>query len=156
VLSVIIVGVLLFLAGLAWLVRQIPRRGLAQPFRLHDDVRSGITQVDSQTVSDAVRRQVESFHDVSQVVAQLRGTARDPELSLKVTADERADIGQLLSLIQTTVIADLQTALDTDVARLAVQLEIGRGHTSAGHVTLPAGPSTSAPAITSTGRGART
>jgi hypothetical protein len=135
--GVIVGGLLLALAGLVWLVRQIPRRRLAKPFRLYDDVHAGITRVDVSVLSEAVERQVISLAGVQQAAAQLRGNARRPELTLRVTADERADIRGILDRIQNSVVPDLRTALDTAVSRLAVQLEVDRrGHASTSHITL--------------------
>lgn len=129
-------GLLLTAAGLVWLARQFPRRRLAKPFRLQDDPHGGVTRINASVLTDAVERQVRSFSGVHQATVQLRGTARDPELTMRVTADERADLRQLIDHIQHRAVSDLQTALDTVVTRLAVQFEVGRGHANTDHITL--------------------
>lgn len=119
-----------------WLVRQVPRRGLATPFRLTDDLEQGLTRVAPGVLSEAVEHQLESFGGVSKATAQLRGSVRDPELTVRVTADERTDLRELVSQIQQQTVPDLQTALDTTVTRLGVQVEVDRVRSGAGHVTL--------------------
>lgn len=57
----------------------------------------------------------------------LRGDAQDPDLTVKVTAGERADIPRLLEAIEAGPVRDLGIALDTQVRRLGVQVEVGTG-----------------------------
>ncbi|MFC7620004.1 hypothetical protein [Microlunatus sp. GCM10028923] len=126
VLIMIGVGLLIMLAGIAWLVRQVPRSGSVKPFRLHDDPADGITTVDPAVIGDAVRGQLESFRGVAAATVRLRGSVRHPELTIKITADERADLAELLERVRTKAVADLELALDATVTRLAIQVEIDR------------------------------
>ena len=59
--------------------------------------------------------------------AVLRGDARQPDLTVKVTASERADVRRLLDAIEAGPVRDLGVALDTQVRRLGVQVEVGTG-----------------------------
>lgn len=119
-------GLLIMLAGLAWLVRQLPRSGSVKPFRLHDDPADGITTVDPAVIGEAVRGQLESFRGIAAAAVRLRGSVRHPELTIKITADEQADVAELVDRIRTQAVADLEQALDATVTRLAVQVEIDR------------------------------
>lgn len=120
------IGLLIMLAGIAWLVRQLPRNGSVKPFRLHDDPADGITTVDPAVIGEAVRGQLESFRGIVAANVRLRGSVRHPELTIKITADERADLAELVDRIRTQAVADLEQALDATVTRLAVQVEIDR------------------------------
>lgn len=136
VLLTAVVAVLLALLGLAWLVAQIPRANAAKPFRLHDDARTGLTRVESDVLTDAVEAQVKALPGVNAASAVLRGSAERPDLTLKVTADERADIGALLGRIHDQVAADLGDALDTRLSRLGVQVEVDAVKSSSDHISV--------------------
>ena len=131
-----VVAVVLGLLGLAWLIAQIPRANAAKPFRLHDDAASGLTRVDSSVLTDAVRTQVESLPGVTSASAVLRGSAQRPDLTLKVTTDDRTDVGALLARLHDQVAADLGDALDTRLGRLGVQVEIAAAKSTRGQITV--------------------
>jgi hypothetical protein len=63
---------------------------------------------------------------VQRASAVLRGTASEPDLDLKVTVDERADLPGLLTAIDHRVASDLGAALDTQLRRLGVQVEVAK------------------------------
>ena len=136
VVLVAVVAVVIGLLGLAWLIAQIPRSNPAKPFRLHDDAQTGITRVESDVLTEAVEAQVKALPGVNAASAVLRGSAERPDLTLKVTADDRTDVGALLGRLHDQVAADLGDALDTRLARLGVQVEIAAGKSSSGHITL--------------------
>ncbi|GAB3765507.1 Asp23/Gls24 family envelope stress response protein [Microlunatus parietis] len=119
-------GLVILITGIAWLVRQLPRRESSRPFRLHDDPADGITTVDPAVVGDAMRGQLESFRGIAAASVGLRGSVRRPELTIKITADERADLTEVLGRIRSQAVADLELALDSTVTRLAIQVEIDR------------------------------
>lgn len=120
-----VVGIAIALLGLAWLIAQIPRVNAAKPFRLHDDAAGGLTRCAPSVLTDAVEAQTKALPDVTDASAVLRGTLAQPELTMKVTVSDRADIPQLLNTLQNKVAADVGEALDTTLRRLAVQVEIG-------------------------------
>lgn len=129
-------GVILGVLGLAWLLAQIPRTNAARAFRLHDDATSGLTIVEPGVLTDAVEHDVQNLPGVNHVSAVLRGTASAPELTVKVTANDRTDIQQLLGSIRRDVVANLTTAMDAPLKRLGVQIDIGGTRRSTDHVTL--------------------
>lgn len=119
-----VAGLVLALLGLAWLIAQIPRSNEAKPFRLHDDAETGLTRCAPSVLTAAIEAQVKTLPGVQDASAVLRGTAQQPELTMKVTASDKTDLPQLLATLQDRVAADLGSALDTQVRRLGVQLEI--------------------------------
>lgn len=136
VILVAVVGIILALLGVAWLVAQIPRSNEAKAFRLHDSAAHGLTRCKPDVVTNAVETQIKSLPGVSDASAVLRGTAQQPELTVKVTADDRTDIPQLLHTLQTRVADDVGGALDTQLRRLGVQIEIGTMKTTTNQITL--------------------
>lgn len=133
---VALVGVVLALLALAWLVAQIPRTNQAKPFRLHDDAQDGLTRCDPNVLTKAVEAQITALPDVNHASAVLRGTVQQPDLTVRVTASDRADLPQLLDTLQTRIAADVGDALDTQLKRLGVQVEIGTTKTKAHQVSL--------------------
>lgn len=131
-----VVGVVLAFLALAWLLAQVPRRNPAKPFRLQDSAATGLTRCAPDVLTDAVAAQVAALPDVADASAVLRGTATEPDLTIKVTATDRADVPALLETLRTTVSRDLGTALDTKVRRLAVQVEIGSHHRQGHQIAL--------------------
>jgi len=77
-------------------------------------------------LTDAVEAQVKALPDVLNASALLRGSASEPDLDLKVTVSENVDLPKLLGTIGHGVAADLGGALDTELRRLGVQVEIGK------------------------------
>jgi hypothetical protein len=137
------VALLLALAGLVvallavlWLLAQIPRSNSAKPFRLHDSVTAGLTRCAPSVLTDAVEAQVKGLPDVQNAAAVLRGTASRPDLTVKVTVSDRADVPRLLHTIATRVAEDLGEALDTQLSRLSVQVEIGTTRSSSHQITV--------------------
>lgn len=131
-----VVGVVLALLGLAWLIAQIPRTNEAKPFRLHDNAADGLTRCAPDVLTDAVEAQIKALPDVQDASAVLRGTAQQPDLTVKVTATDRADLPRLLDTIQTQVAGDLGRSLDTKLRRLGVQVEIGTTKAKTHQITL--------------------
>ncbi|MET0695403.1 MAG: alkaline shock response membrane anchor protein AmaP [Propionibacteriaceae bacterium] len=125
VLLLAFVGLVLAVLAVLWLLVQIPRTNEAKAFRLHDSAADGLTRCSPDVLTDAVERQLKALPDVQSASAVLRGTAQQPDLTVRVTAHERADLPQLLNTISTRVANDVGEALDTRLRRLGVQVEIG-------------------------------
>lgn len=133
-----VVGLLLIVLGLAWLVAQLPRRDAARPLRLHGDPRGGTTMLVPSVLTRAIEAQVESLPGVTDGSALLRGTAKRPELVLKITANERADLAELLTRVHREVVRDLGLALETTPAHVGIQLEVSAASRSEHEVTVAA------------------
>ncbi len=136
IVAVAVVGLILALVGLAWLLAQIPRTNAARPYRLHDDAVSGLTVCPPDVLATAVADDIKSYAGVNAASAVLRGTSGAPELTVKVSADDRTDLRTLVAAIRDDAAANLSTALDAPLARLGVQLDIDRGKRTTSSVTL--------------------
>lgn len=127
------VGAALILAGaaliallaLSWLGAQIPRRHQASTLRLHSDHgRDGYTRCEPRVVADAVAHEVEALPGVTSASALIRGSANQPELNLDVKVEDRADIQDVISRINGEVTANLETALEVPLRKVAVLFNI--------------------------------
>lgn len=119
-----VIGIILVLAGLAWIIVQIPRRNVAKPYRLHHDPEAGISSCSPDVLSRAVDTQVEKLPGVSKATSIVRGASTSPELILRLTTTERADIQNLISRIRGEVIHDFTSALESRLDWLGVQIDI--------------------------------
>ena len=139
---VVLIGCLvggLTVGGLAlwWLLAQVPRRTRTSDFRLHDDTDRGTTVVTPTALDQAVQWQVEQLPGVVTVKASVTGAVQAPSLQVRVTVDDRADVGEVLSTITTEVTSGLAVALDTTVDRLGVLVDIGHKRYDAQAATVP-------------------
>lgn len=121
---VLVAGVVMGALGLWWILAQIPRKNSADRYRLHQDPASGTTLCDASVLGSAVENQINTLPGVVGSSALLRGTAMEPDLAIKVTVNNRADIQDVLHRINTRVIPDLSTALETPLRRTGIQLEV--------------------------------
>ena len=135
-LLAVLVGLVVALLGLAWLLAQIPRKHEAKPFRLHDDAETGLTRVAPGVLTDAVEAQTKNIPGVSGAAAVLRGSVERPDLTLRVTVDDRSSVPAVLERIHREVAADLAGALDTRLARLGVQVEVSSAKTGKDRIAV--------------------
>ena len=119
----LIAGLLLGLLGLWWILAQIPRSLASGPFRLQEDAARGITVCDPSVLASAAQHETEQIPGVVGATALLRGSAEEPDLTLKVTVSARADIRAVLDRIQGSVVPNLAAALETPLHSLGIQLE---------------------------------
>ena len=124
----LITGVILGALGLLWIIAQIPRKNRAGAYRLHDDGSQGFTLCDSSVLAAAVENRINTLPGVVTSAALLRGTARAPDVSLKVTVNDRADVRDVIHRIQTSTLPELAYALEAPLQRSRLQIEI-RGRT---------------------------
>ncbi|MDN5724418.1 MAG: alkaline shock response membrane anchor protein AmaP [Propionibacteriales bacterium] len=120
-----VAGLLIALIGLSWFIAQVPRRDDAKALRLHQDPTRGTTSLPSAVIRRAVEAQLDAMPGVTDSRALLRGTARAPELTIRVTADDRTDIADLVSQIRGRIAPDLAASLETALAHLAVRVDDG-------------------------------
>ncbi|MEO7060895.1 MAG: hypothetical protein ABI083_14335 [Lapillicoccus sp.] len=138
-LAVLVVGLialLLGLLGLGWLLAQVPRTNAAAVYRLQDDARTGLTTISPSVLTAAVSTDVRALPEVTGADAVLRGTATAPELTVRVTVNDHADVPALLRSLQAGPAAHLETALEAPLARLAVQVDISPAQRTSDSVTL--------------------
>lgn len=119
----LIAGILLGLLGLWWMLAQIPRRLAAGTFRLQEDATRGITVCDPSVLASAVEHETDQIPGVVDSTALVRGTAEDPDLTLKVTVNSRADIGEVIDRIQGTIVPNLASSLENPLHSLGIHIE---------------------------------
>lgn len=137
--TVLIVGVVLGVLGLLWIIAQIPRKNPAGTYRLHDDGSQGFTLCDPSVLAAAVENRINALPGVVTSAALLRGTARAPDLSLKVTLNDRADVQDLIHRIQATTLPELSDALEAPLQRSQLQIDISGRTQSTGTVVHSTG-----------------
>lgn len=133
------VGLILGVLGLLWMIAQIPRKNTAGAYRLHEDGGQGFTTCDPSVLATAVETQIDTLPGVVTSSALLRGTAKAPDLTLKVTVNDRTDIQGLIHLIQTTTLPELSTALEVPLRRSRLQIEVSGKTQSTGTVVHSTG-----------------
>lgn len=136
VIGVGVVALVVALLGLGWLLAQVPRTNAAGVYRLQDDATTGLTTVPPSVLTDAVSADLQTLPGVTTADAVLRGTATAPELTVKLTANDRTDIPALLQSVQAGPAANLAIAIGAPLSHLAVQVDISPEQRSADSVTL--------------------
>ncbi len=139
VVVMLIVGVIVGLLGLLWVIAQIPKRNAADAYRLHADGGQGFTVCDPSVLATAVENQVNTLPGVVTSSALLRGTAEDPDLTLKVTVNDRADVQGLIHRIQTSTLPDLSSALEAPLQESRLQIDVSGRTQSSGTVVHSTG-----------------
>ncbi|WP_026549663.1 alkaline shock response membrane anchor protein AmaP [Arthrobacter sp. Br18] len=120
-----VLAVLIGIGALLWLLAQIPRRNQARAFRLHGDNGStGYTTCEPRVLTDAVEQETAALPGVTGATALLRGTAAEPELTIDVRVDDRADVQDVLEKIHAQVASNLETALETPLRKVAVLFNV--------------------------------
>ena len=130
-----LVGLLLAILGIAWLLAQIPRTNAAPTLRFHDAT-DGLTTCAPGVVTAAFAEDVEMVDGVTDADAVLRGTQAAPELTLRLTTNDRTDIQQLLATVQDEAVARLETALGRPLHRLAIQVDVSPARRTSDSITL--------------------
>ncbi len=136
VVGVLLVALVIALLGLGWLIAQVPRTNAASVFRLEDDAMTGLTSVSPSVLTDAVSAQLATLPGVTAADAVLRGTADQPELTVRLTANDRTDVPALLRRVRTGPVGDLATAMGAPLTRLAIQVDISAERRSSDSVTF--------------------
>lgn len=137
--TVLILGVIIGVLGLLWIIAQIPRRNRAGAYRLHDDGSQGFTLCDPSVLAAAVEKQINTLPGVVTSAALLRGTAMAPDLTLKVTVNDRADIRDVIHRIRTTTLPELSSALEVPLQSSRLQIDVSGRAQSTGTVVHSTG-----------------
>ncbi len=139
VVAILIAGIIIGLLGLLWMLAQIPRRNAADTYRLHDDGGQGFTVCDPSVLARAVENQVNTLPGVVTSSALLRGTATEPDLTLQVTVNDRADVQELIHRIRTSTLPDLSNALETPLEKSRLRIDVSARAQSTGTVVHSSG-----------------
>ncbi|MDN4645191.1 hypothetical protein [Arthrobacter sp. PsM3] len=135
----LLIGVILAVLGLLWIIAQIPRKNTAGAYRLHDDGSQGFTLCDPSVLAAAVESRINALPGVVSSAVLLRGTASAPDLSLRVTVNDRADVQDVIHRIQTSTLRELSYALEAPLQRSQLQIEISGRSQSTGTVVHSTG-----------------
>lgn len=100
------------LLSLRWLVAQAIRRPGSSDWQLAPDTRHGSTHIDSDAAAEPLREEIADYPGVLSATAHLTGPRHYPQLHLRVTTDDRADITDLRRQIDTEAIPRLTQAMD--------------------------------------------
>lgn len=122
--ALLIIGVIVGVLGLLWLMAQIPRAHRAAAYRFHTEESDGRTLCDPTVLARAVEEHVNTIPGVVSSAAMLHGTSQNPEVTLKATLNDRANIQEFLLDLQTKVLPSLATALEAPVNNSRVQIDI--------------------------------
>lgn len=136
VIGVGLVALVVALLGLAWLLAQVPRTNAAAVYRLQDEATTGLTSISPAVLTDAFSADLLTVPGVTAADAVLRGTVGNPELTVKLTANDRTDIPTLLHTLQDGPVSNLATAIGAPLTRLAVQVDISPEQRTSDSVTL--------------------
>ncbi|MET4136686.1 hypothetical protein [Pseudarthrobacter sp. PvP090] len=136
---VLIIGLIIGVLGLLWIIAQIPRRNSAGAYRLHDDGSRGFTLCDPSVLAAAVEKQINTLPGVVTSAALLRGSANAPDLTLKVTVNDRADVRDVIHRIQTTTLPELSSALGAPLQSSRLQIDVSGRTQSTGTVVHSTG-----------------
>ncbi|WP_181578462.1 alkaline shock response membrane anchor protein AmaP [Arthrobacter sp. AQ5-05] len=122
--ALLTIGVIVGVLGLLWMIAQIPRPNKVAAYRFHTEESGGRTLCDPAVLARAVEEHINTIPGVVSSAAKLYGTARSPEVSLKATLNDRADIQAVLLGIQSTVLPTLGAALEAPVTSSRIQIDI--------------------------------
>ena len=122
--AVLIGGIILGLLGLWWILAEVPRRRAASSYRLHEDPARGITRCDPAVLAAAVEGDAASLPGVVSSSALLRGTAESPDLAMRLTLNERADVQEALRRVRSDVLANLSRALEVPLHTAGIALDV--------------------------------
>lgn len=100
--------------ALYWLAVQT-RTSNVRSLSLEPDRTHGVTALPADAATGAITSELESWHDVQQASAVLRGSPAAPGLQLSVISDDRADPAMVRTRIEAEALAHLRTALETDI-----------------------------------------
>ncbi|MCB5292527.1 alkaline shock response membrane anchor protein AmaP [Arthrobacter sp. SO3] len=137
--TLLILGVIMAVLGLLWIIAQIPRKNTARAYRLHDDGSQGFTLCDPSVLAAAVESRINALPGVVSSAVLLRGTGKAPDLSLRVTVNDRADVQDVIHRIQTSTLRELSSALEAPLQRSQLQIDISGRSQSTGTVVHSTG-----------------
>lgn len=100
------------LLSLRWLVAQTIHRPRSRDWQLAPDTRHGSTHIGSDAAVEPLREEIADYPGVLSATAHLTGPRHYPQLHLRVSTDDRADITALRRQIDTEAIPHLTQALD--------------------------------------------
>lgn len=98
--------------GCGWLTAQVRSRTLRR--LALGDATSGATRMAARVATRAVTADVMSYPGVRRARARLAGSARRPRITVRVTCDDQADLGELGRRIRDDAMVRLRTTLNRE------------------------------------------
>ncbi|MGI8457056.1 MAG: alkaline shock response membrane anchor protein AmaP [Propionibacteriaceae bacterium] len=144
---VIVVVAALVLAVLAvlWLLGQLPSRHSTRPLRLNAQGLPGSVVVEPRALENVVEEQLLGRLGVTGARVEIRGAAAEPQVYVRLAAEERSDLPAIMAYVHTTVATDISTALQVPLDRFGLTLDLAGPRPSDAAVRFEAG--TTAPAV---------
>ena len=133
------VSVFVGILALLWIIAQVPRKNLATSYHLQQEGTHGRTNCEPSVLAAAVREEINSLPEVVTSSVLIRGTAEEPDLTLKVTVNDQADIRALLRHLEKKTFVDLSIALEEPLHQRRVQIDVSTRTQTTGTATQPAG-----------------
>ncbi|WCC80287.1 alkaline shock response membrane anchor protein AmaP [Cutibacterium equinum] len=123
--ALLIVGVLAVVIGLMWLLRQFSSSNRAHSYGISHESDHGSTVLSTDALGRAVEEQIEEFAGVSSASVRFFGARVAPEMMVQIDIDDRADVRELVTRLESEVARDVETALDAKLVRFATKLRTG-------------------------------
>ena len=123
--AVVPAAIIVAVLALRWLIAQTIRRPGSSDWQLAPDTRHGSTHIDSDAAAEPLREEIAEYPGVLSATAHLTGPKQYPQLHLRVTTDDRADITELCRQIDTEAIPRLTRALDLPALSADLLLRLG-------------------------------
>lgn len=136
----IVGGIILGILGVLWLLAQVPRKHGASELRLQDPDNKGLTTLKPSLLEDAISDRVEELEDVTGATTIVRGSSRNPDITIRVTTTSHADIPRIIEAAEQRITHDLRLSLGKEPASLGIAVDVKADPKRDSSVTLPALP----------------
>lgn len=124
--TLIAVGAIILLLGLAWLGRQVPRTQRAETLRFTADPGAGSTTLDPKVLESAAANAAVALPQVAAAKAVLRGSAEAPDLMLHVHTEPSTSLPELTATLTAGVAADVVQCLGRPLQHLAIEYSVAK------------------------------
>lgn len=120
-----VAAIIVMLLAVRWLLAQTVRQPSRSDWQLAPDSATGTTHIDGTAAAAPLAEEISDLPGVTSASARLSGPRRQPQLQLRVTADDRADVSDLRRRIDRDAIPRLMQALDLPALPAEVLLRLG-------------------------------
>jgi hypothetical protein len=117
-------GILLAVLGLAWLLAQVPRRRRTRTYRLQAAEDNGLVSLDPALLEGALDKDIEQLPDVRKSRSVLRGSAAEPDITIRATLDHRAPVADVVRSIREGAVERLAASLEAAPRTVAVIIDV--------------------------------
>ena len=117
-------GVLLAVLGLVWLLAQVPRRRRTRTYRLQAAEDNGLVSLNPALLEGALNEDIERLPDVRKSRSVLRGSAAEPDITIRATLDHRAPVADVVRSIREGAVERLAGSLEAVPRTVAIIVDI--------------------------------